>query len=108
MIKKELDNLIMSGNMGRRIGKTTAIVEAAKKIGATIVCANKAHARMLKEDFKIETVVPYKEIRGTKGPYLYDHFAMEFIAHEALREIEKLEKKVEKLKQDLLNEQRNK
>lgn len=70
-------NNIIATSYGRRFGKTTAICKAAKEIGATVICANTQQAQILKLEHGIKTATIHQNLRGTTGPYLYDHFAME-------------------------------
>ena len=60
----------------RRCGKTTAICKAAKEIGATVICESQQHAEMVKKEHGVRTTHIDKEARGTKGPYIYDDFAV--------------------------------
>lgn len=70
-------NNIIATSYGRRFGKTTAICKAALEIGATVICANEQQAKSLRNAYKVKTATIHQNLRGTIGPYLYDHFAME-------------------------------
>jgi len=66
--------------MCRQSGRTTAICEAAKSIGAIIVAASRAHAQVIStEHGGIETISMDQlyVLRGRHKPVLWDHFATE-------------------------------
>lgn len=71
-----LDNIIAT-SFGRRFSKTTAICKAAKEIGATVICANLEQATIVSLEHEVKTASIHQNLRGTIGPYLYDHFAIE-------------------------------
>lgn len=94
MIRTKLRNLYEASSMGRQVGKTTALMQAAISIGATFVCANKDHESLIRRGYEksiLPTITSAQDIRGTKGPYVWDHFAIERIAAEADSEIGRLE-----------------
>jgi hypothetical protein len=66
---------------GRATGRTTAICSAARVIGATVVCASRASAEQIGRQHGVKTVTCESRatIQGTRGPYLFDHYAMEVI-----------------------------
>jgi len=78
----------------RGCGRTTALVEAAKKIGATFVCFNAQHAQQMKREHDIPTIPVDANPRGTRGPYIFDHNAMLEIAHQYERRIAELQSKL--------------
>lgn len=71
----------------RQSGRTTAIVEAAKKIGAVVVCFSARHAQQVHREHGV-TVVPMcslDRMAGMKTPVLWDHAAVERLQRENQR-----------------------
>lgn len=65
----------------RASGRTTATIEAANKIGATVVAAGFNHAKALRA-MGAKKVIAFESdsVEGTTGPYLFDHFTLERVA----------------------------
>lgn len=85
----------------RGCGRTTVLIEAAKKIGATFVCGHKQQADDVKREHGIETICISANPMGTKGPYIFDHNAMLQIVLDYDRKLDesvtKLERRTEAL-----------
>ncbi len=79
MIATDYNRLLVAAGMSRQSGRTRAICEAAKKIGATVICANGGSAMTLRDTYGVETVcmTDMNKIEGSRGPYLFDHLAVE-------------------------------
>jgi len=76
-MSRELHHMIL---FPRASGRTTAICEAAKKIGATVICHTSNYAKDVSRRFGVNTIALHEleRARGTGCPYLMDHNA---IAH---------------------------
>lgn len=107
------ENFYRSLSLGRGCGKTTALAEACKKIGATMLCINQQQAKDIALKFGIKTAVTNSELRGVSGPFLYDHYAVEQFAmfmesklEEANTKISDLEDRIRELinKDEYINE----
>lgn len=77
----------------RGSGRTTVICEAAQKIGATVVCANHDHANMMKR-YGVKTIALSSNARGKKGPFLFDHYAIDCMVHAYEQKIASLEQRL--------------
>lgn len=82
----------------RRTGRTTAICEAAKKIGATVLAANYQHKKYL-EQFGVNAIPVDNEeaIECVAGPILFDHYTLERVFAEYEKEISGLVQENRKL-----------
>lgn len=98
---RAIDTLIVTESRGRRIGKTTVMVEAAKKIGAIYICATMKQAKEIAREHGIMTASMESELRGTKGPYLWDHHALMMAAIEATHDFAKLKADYSMAKQEV-------
>jgi len=77
----------------RQTGRTTAICEAAKKIGAWVIAANLRHAQQINHEHGVGTVAMNQRhdfLAGRSEPALWDHFAVEQLERQYEREIERL------------------
>jgi len=105
------ETLAMATLIPRRIGKTTALIQAAKKIDACFIVANNDQSRQIRSEFQIIKVLQLDiffndQYKGLKGPFIFDHFAQErlwYLAKEQLVEKEKIIKNLEKRLQELEN-----
>lgn len=70
-----------AGSGARQVGKTTAVCEAAKKIGATVVCRDAGDAARVAREHGVKTIGIYNEPRGLHGPFLYDPDAVQAMLH---------------------------
>ena len=90
--------LIFSGP--RRIGKTTAAINAAKQINATMVCFDINQAQQIKKEHNIETIsatVDLERFRGKQlGPLIFDTDAVGRIIQ---LETDKLKKENKRLRE---------
>jgi len=98
-VKRVLSLINALGGHARRSGRTRAIIDAARKINATILAANSAHVQSIRsvwpedspnlEGLKVTSI--HAKLHGTKGPFLLDHYTMECVAFDALEVIRELE-----------------
>lgn len=98
-VKRVLSLINALGGHARRTGRTRAVVDAAQRIGATILCNDKNHCASVLaiyppespniEGAKVASI--HAKLHGTKGPFLLDHFTMECVAFDALETIRELE-----------------
>lgn len=63
----------------RGSGRTTALANAAKAIGATVVAADDQSARRIAEEHGVKAVVVEHLSAGWLGPFVWDHHAV-FVA----------------------------
>ena len=84
---KTNDDIEMLNSMAIGSGKTFAICEAAKKIGATVVTHNRNEARRIAKEYQVKAVSLCGNIRGTTGPYLVDTQAVSEYSYRKNREI---------------------
>lgn len=77
----------------RGVGKTTVTAEAAKKIGATVVCMNTHDAARVAKEHEVPTVSVHSSdrLRGTRGPLLFDPDAVYVMAAHYEMEIARLD-----------------
>lgn len=62
----------------RGSARTTALANAARSIGATLVGATHEHARMLEARHGVKAISVDRDVRGTQsGPYIFDHYTVE-------------------------------
>jgi len=87
-IKSILGILIGNDQFNRQTGRTTVLKEASEKIGA---------------DFISQTELSIKKLLGSRKPFILDHYAQQLIFSECLSKINKMENKLEKIKQILMN-----
>jgi hypothetical protein len=95
-------------NRARRVGKTTAMVEACKKINATLVCFNQAQAKTIAQEYGIRTYSAQRDtdgLRGTDDPVLFDPEAVVAIEDDLLQKLnreralrEKAEARLERIR----------
>ena len=71
----------------RGCGRTTALVEAAKKIDATFVCHDEEFARSVSRSYGVKTTSIRKQPFGQCGPYIFDHAATDALMLEYERRI---------------------
>ena len=80
----------------RGTGKTQALCEAAKKIGATLIVHSAEEKKRVEELYGVKAAVIRADMRGTEGPYLIDSHAasleMAYLENEAGRYIDALRK----------------
>jgi len=99
----------------RVCGRTTAIAEAAKKIGALVVCAHHRHARFVNSEHGVETTSIDTLERATIGmrtPVIWDHYAAEclYLENESFKaankrmrdEVESYKSANERLRKEIL------
>jgi hypothetical protein len=82
------------------------ICEAAKKIGATVICANMSQAHLVAREHGVKTMsLGQKDQRvGTTIPYLWDHFTSELMEDQisaTTQEISRLRAENSKLQRSL-------
>lgn len=89
-------------HQARGTGKTTAMIEAAKKIGAVLVVRNEGEALRVREQHGVEAMSMHSatKFRGINRPVLFDPDAVALMLFEKDREMEK-SKKAEKYRGDL-------
>ncbi len=90
MTPEQLRELAVAASICRQAGKTHAICEIAKKLNATVFVPTNTEAVRLKELYQVKTALVGSglKLRGTRGPYLFDNFAVEDICHRAANAIE--------------------
>lgn len=104
-IRERLLSIIDNSHRARRSGRTTALVEAAAKIGAGFVCAHEAQRRTVMECVPLArpwAITIDTNLRGSSSPVIYDHYALEYLAHEALREFSRLENQRNQIEDKLI------
>ena len=80
----------------RQTGRTTRDVEEARKTGAILVCHNHSHARMISDEFGIETISLERYMednyhRGKKPTkFLFEHFCEYVIIMNKLEEAQRI------------------
>jgi hypothetical protein len=80
----------------RQTGRTTHIVEEAKKTDAVVVCHNYGFARMISKEFGVETVSLERYMsddyhRGKKPrKHVFDHFCEHVIIMQKLDEAQRI------------------
>lgn len=80
----------------RQTGRTTRDVEEARKTGAILVCHSHNHARMISDEFGIETVSLERYMeddyhRGKKPTkFLFEHFCQYVIIAQKLEEAQRI------------------
>ena len=100
-IKEILNELLTYYNVNRGVGHTTLMKKGVDNYDGDkiIVCYNYKHANAIglnKND--VVTIHNLKNLRGIKSPIIIDNAAMVIILQDAINEIEKLEKEIEKIK----------
>lgn len=82
-------------SVGIRAGKTTAICEAAAKIGATVLCHSADEAKRVAKEYKVETIhLGQFPLLGSHKPILVDTHAMAMYAVQMECEVSSLSKKL--------------
>ncbi|MDT8902206.1 hypothetical protein [Anaeroselena agilis] len=89
----------------RQTGKTTAICEAARKIGASVICGTESQARMIRQKYGVDAIpirIAANCTRGSGRTVLYDHFAQFVMVAEAYQENEKMARELDRLRRSEL------
>jgi len=94
-IKQKIRNIADASRMGRRLGKTTAIVNAAKQLDGLVLGATHDHALRIKRKHGIKARSIELDLDGFCGPFFIDHYALENLLYKAANKIESLEKQLE-------------
>jgi len=94
-----MNDLALAVSMGRAVGKTHELAELCKSKGWTLICANQREAERIAKHHGCKTVDLQRSFRGTTGPYLADHLAIE-------GELSRLEKELDKLRAEVYALQR--
>jgi len=94
---------IVHDRESRQTGRTTALLEAAKKIDAFFIVESVMKKRSI--DYK-KTVTFYDitSLRGSRDPIIIDHYTLNIIFDNLFRYINNLEEKLENIK-DILNKE---
>jgi len=110
-LKLYADLYCINESRTRQTGKTTALIEACRKIGGIFVAYSSGQANILKEKYPDVDITYLSEriLRGTIKPIVFDHFLLELL----LRDISRirihnlttihLERKLEEIKEELLS-----
>ena len=75
-------------------GITTSLVMACKGSGASLVCVNQQHARDVHAEFNIPTTTLDTNVKGLKGPFIFDHHAVDVMSDRYEQEIGDLKKQL--------------
>jgi hypothetical protein len=88
---------------GIRTGKTTAICEAALKIGATVVTGTEREARRITKEFGVEaiSVRQWHLTHGVDKPFLFDTYGVAEMASDYEIAYESEKRKREQLEEKL-------
>ena len=81
----------------RRSGRTYQLALAAKAIGAVLVCHNQSYADEVAREYGIKTFSLGRDPRGLKGPFFFDHLALEQIGADYEHRVMALEKENRRL-----------
>ena len=98
-----LSDLMFINDYARRSGKTTAICEAAKKIGAIVIVHNREEAKRVSKEYGVKTISYNENLRPLHGPFLVDSTAVGFAAMEYEGQLKKQQAAIDKLRAALLN-----
>lgn len=92
----------------RRVGKTTAMAEACKKIGGVLVTTSRVLARELEQEHGIKTAVigEPERMRGRTEPVLFEPEAVAALSEEYERKLSELDASRERLAERLLETER--
>lgn len=85
----------------RGCGRTTAIVEACKRIGATMVCSDYQQAKWIEGTHGIKTTDLNANALGTTGPYLFDHHAVDVLSADYEGQIARLREELSAYREEL-------
>ena len=99
MIVQLLQDICNYYNIARRVGHTQAAIHGVKNTtDAALVVANYSHLCRLRETVSCVILQPNTFI-GTnyKSPYVFDNYAIYTLCTEALNEIYRLQRQVDKL-----------
>jgi len=106
-----IDIYVLNEKLTRQTGKTTALIEACKKIGGIFVVYSHAHAQSLKQkypDVHITTPSIFR-LRGKYRPIIFDHYLLSLILlakHDSFvanKTTEQLERELKCIREELLN-----
>jgi hypothetical protein len=87
---------------GMRTGKTTVLCEAAKKIGATVLCHSAEEAKRVAKEYEVDTIhLGSFPLRGSHKPILVDTHAVTVYALQMEKEVAILSGDLLKTKQTL-------
>jgi hypothetical protein len=78
----------------RSCGKTSALIEACRKIGAVLVCGTEEQARDINRLHDIKTTSIYRDASDIYEPYLFDHYAVEAIIDSYASRITELKRRI--------------
>ena len=93
---KYLSNI---STFGIRAGKTTALCEAAKKIGAAVLCHSAEEAQRVAKEYEVDTIhLGQFPKRGSHQPVLVDTHAVAMYALGMEKEVDHLSRDLYKTK----------
>lgn len=103
-MKQELLAVAEALGLVRQIGKTTHTARTAKELGAIVLCANKAQADQVSQQHQVATLSTQnpERIKGFKGPFVADHFAIESILYRSAGALEQAEEQTNQEQQRAL------
>ena len=76
-LKDRLEHLAIASGDPRQYGKTTLLCKVAKELDAVVIAANFDHVNHLQRTHKVVAKSIDTNMQGLKGPFLFDHFAIE-------------------------------
>lgn len=75
----------------RGSGRTTALANAAKSIGATLVAADDQSARFIAEEHGVKAVAVERMSAGCFGPFVFDHHTVYVVLSQAAGVVQALQ-----------------
>jgi hypothetical protein len=85
----------------RGSARTTALANAARNIGATLVGASIEQAHMLQARHGVPAISVDRNVRGTRGPYIFDHYTVERLILDYESELDRVRRELEKAQDKL-------
>lgn len=88
---------------GRQLGKTHAMAEAAKKVGAIMVCSSEQEASRVRQLHGIRTISIHRgeSLYGTTDPVFFDPDAVALLLSQLQARVEKLQSERQEWEADL-------
>lgn len=99
-LKDRLEHLAIASGDPRQYGKTTLLCKVAKELDAVVIAANFDHVNHLQRTHKVVAKSIDTNMQGLKGPFLFDHFAIETLLFRAANHIDKVEKERDELSKE--------